>query len=310
MPAEKRELGGFPKTEHTPNPEIEEMSLDDLQKLVDWPQEFEKAVAREVITPEQPEESSEPEPEPEATPEPVEPEASTEPEPETEPEPVEEAPKEPSAEELEAEILRARFEALEAHTKKMEAKMAGREAGEKGYIKQLKAQIEELRSGAARQPDPDYGEPEPEIRRPQVTPAEPNSVTTWAINNAVQQAAAQFSQGHPDLQEVQESLQAYLQESGYDPQAILLTNDPIAAGRETTRVLEEAYWHAKAATRQSRVAELETKRADQVRGLENAKKKAAISGSGGTPPAPPVRKSTKDLSVAELEKQMDALGRR
>ena len=308
MAHEVRPIGSFPKSEATPNLALKDRSLQELQEMIEWPHKFEEAQAEAAALQPEPEP---PQSEPQTPPEPLaepEPEAPA-PEPEATPTPAE---PEPSREDIEAEILRAKMEALEAYNRKMEAKMSGREAGERGYIKQLQAKIKELESkvsGAEFEPQPSYDEPvRPQPRSPE--PSHEDGFKTWAIRNAIGQAAATFTQTHPDINEVQGDIQKYLAESGYNPESVFLTTDPIAAEREVTRVLDEAYWHVKSSKNQARVAELETRRASQVRGLEEAKKKAAISGSGSTQPAPTPRKAVGDLSLSELEKRMAALNRR
>lgn len=309
MPVEQRPIGSFPKTEASPDPKWKEKSLEELQEFIDWPHKLEEALAGAS---EPPSLASEPLDIPEPGPESVE--ETEAPESEKEPETVQAKEPETETVDLDAEILKAKLEALEAHNKMMEAKLSGREAGERGYIKQLQAKIKQLEDARLSNSEDDdsrsYEEPEPRKPRSMQQSSPTEAIGAWAVRNAVNQAASGFAARHPDMQELNDEIGGYIQNSGYNPESVLLSNDPIAAEREVTRVLEEAYWHVKAARRQSHIAELEKKRADQFRVLEDAKKKAATSGSGGTPPAPPPRKALSDLSLSELEKKMNALGRR
>jgi hypothetical protein len=259
-------------------------SLEELQELVEWPSKMEEALqgqaAPETVEPVAPEpkiaeEVAEPEPAP--TPEPVQPE------------------------DLEKDLLKAQIEAIEAHSKKMEAKLAGRESGEKGYIKQLQERIRLLE---------EEGRPPTQQEEPGPAPApQRDGLRTWATQQAAKEAVASFFQSHPDIQELGPSVMEYLQGSGF-LQTVRDMDDPVAASREVTRALDESYWHVKEERGRTRMAELQVKRADQVRGLDEAKKRAASSGLGTAKPPPSPRKTTKDLSLAELEAQMKALSGR
>lgn len=298
---EEHPVGTFPPTEATPAPEIRKMPLDELSELVKWPSKLEEFA--EERTAAQPPATPEPEPEPEQPPvdTPPAPEPVVETAPAAEPEPV---PAEPSQEDVEKELLRAQVEAIEAHAKKLEAKLQGREAGERGYIKQLKDRLQRLESGETVPQAP----PEPEYRpETEAVPAPHDSIKAWAIQKASQEALANFVQSHPDVKDMEQEAVKYLQESGFDARSIFQLDDPIAAGREVTRFLDEAYWHVRETATRSRISELQTRKADQVRGLEEAKKRAAPSASG-SPPAPAAqRKTTKDLSLAELDAQVKSM---
>ena len=274
------------------------MSEQSLGDLIDKPiEEIEKMLDHpESIQPV-------PEPEPVAVPEPAEPVAA-EPVKEPAPEPVPEE----TQEDLDKQILLARLEASEAANKKMEARLAGREAGEKGYIKQLQDRLKALETKRTDPEEPRYAEPdaeEPERR----TPAAPSrdSVAAWAVGQAIQGAFAGFASGHPDYQEVVEDVKGYLEKSGYDSSRVLMADDPIEAAKEVTRALDEAYWHVKADRKSKAVADLTQRKADQVRSLSEAKLKATMSGSGAPPVPPPKTKSVQDMTADEAEKELDRL---
>jgi len=289
-------LGTFASSEASPNPALKNLSLDQLQELVEWPSKMAEAVAQE--------------PEPAQMPEPDEPTPSDPtPVPETPPEVAQEAapvkPVEPSQEDIDRELLASRIEAAEAHAKKLEAKLVGREAGENGYIQQLKERIRRLESGV--DPEPvQYQEPS-ESAPVQDTK---DGLKAWAIQQATKEAFSSFMASHVDSSELEQEMTKYLQDSGFDGSRLTQLGDPIAAAREVTRMLDESYWSVKESRVRSRVAELQTRKADQVRGLEEAKRRATSSAAGSpTPPLAP-RKTTSELSLSELEARMKALSRR
>lgn len=290
MPPELQPKGTFAPSEATPNPQLDELSLNKLQELVEWPSKMEHYSAK--VAPEQPEDA------------PSEPAAEQPPEePPEQPVAAEEAPAEPQVEPEappdEAAILQARLEAYEAEQQKLRAQLAGREAGERGYIKQLQQEVARLKSTTS---SDEVAEEAPPPRN--------DTIATWAVSQAIQAAGTSFLQSHSDMTDLHEGVRQYLANSGYDSQPLLLSGDPLAASRETTRVLEEAYWHVKAEKQRARVAELQTRRADSMRGVEAAKKKAAISAGGGAAPPPKPVKQLQDLSLEELQQRVEKLGSR
>ena len=303
MAPEPKPIGTFGQSEASPNPALEDMSIEQLSDLVKWPVKMERFIENrdESAAPEpdttEPE-PAEPSPEPESTLEVVQPEPVAA-------QPPQEA--QPTQEDIDRELLAARIEAAEANARKLEAKLVGREAGENGYIQQLKERIKRLETGVTPESDGGYRE------QPTAEPEQPmsrNNLNAWAVQQASKEAVTGFMQSHPDIGGVEQDIIKYLNESGFDVSKITQLDDPIVASREMTRTLNEAYWHVDATRKQARVAELQTKKAEQVRGLTEAKIKAASSASGSTPPPPKPQKATADLSLKELEAKMKALGRR
>lgn len=292
-------VGTFAPSEATPNPALKELSLDQLQGLVEWPSKLEEFT--EAVEPEAP-----PEPEP-VKPETVDPVPESTPEIEQEAEPVKVA--EPSQEDIDRELLAAKVEAYEAQAKKLEAKLVGREAGEQGYIKQLKQRIQRLEAGM--QPDSDQVPSYREERGEQeIVPSQRDGMRAWAVQQATKEAFTEFMGAYRDSAELEPEMTSYLQRSGFNGAALNNYDDPIAASREVRRVLDEAYWDVKEARVRARVEELTVRKAESVRGLEAAKRKAASSGVGSSAPPPAARPTTKDLSLADLEARMAALTRR
>jgi hypothetical protein len=185
----------------------------------------------------------------------------------------------------------------------LEARLAGREAGERGYINQLKRRLERLEAGGEVPPEPEYRPPS----EAEVVAAPRDNLRAWAIQKATQEALSEFMSTHTDINDMESEAMKYLQESGFDARAIYQLDDPIAAGREVTRALDEAYWHVKETATRARMAVLQTKKADQIRGLDEAKRRAAPSASGSPPPPPAPRTTTKDLPLADLDAQVQRM---
>ena len=310
MADEIKPMGTFPESEARHNPALDDMDLKDLRELVEWPskmEKFEKASSGTDYTPVDEEEAPPQqvvEEVPDAEPEPIQAEESQEPVAEVEPEPeAESSAPEPEQVGDDLEFLRLKLEAIEADNRKLAAQNAGRQSGERGYINQLKREIEQLRAGATDEFT------EEAVSQPRTRAAEPtqSSISAWAVERAISDAAAHFAMAHSDHEELKDGIAGYIQQSGYDPQRLLEIGDPIEAGREVTRVLEESYWHVKAEKTRQRVAELQQKRADSMPGLERAKRKAAVSASGSSTPPPKPATKTDDLSLEELAKRVRAM---
>ena len=193
---------------------------------------------------------------------------------------------------------------LEARVKHFES-LAGRNAGELGFVKQQLRKLQEAQRAPRAEEDTFDAEPEPE-RRPvqRREPSGRDDVAAWAVSQAVTQAVAEFGRQHPDVAEMQEAIGAYLTQSGYDPKQVLESDSPVEAAKETVRVLDSAYWHAKAEATAKKRQELQAKRAAQFPQAEKAKRKAAISGTGNAPPPKPQPKSFEDMSLEELEAEI------
>jgi hypothetical protein len=93
-----------------------------------------------------------------------------------------------------------------------------------------------------------------------------------------------------------------------DPEAIIAIGDPREVERETTSLLEQVYWKANAIHKANIRSSLETRKADQIKGIIEAKKKASISGSGGNAPPAIKQKSFEEMTLSELDAAMRSLG--
>lgn len=240
-------------------------------------------------------------PAPEPAAEPETPEPTPQPEPTPEPTPEPEAAEEPTPEQIERDLLLQRLEQAEDERKKAEA-IAGRHGGELGFLRQKVRELEQR----FRQPEPDDAlQPEPsEPVRP--APAR-DKIAAFVVSQAVPQAISRFESEHPDSVELGPSIAEYLKRNGFDMQAILSMDDPMEATRETDRVLSEAYYHARSERKAKIIAELTTKKAEQFARVQEAKKKAAVTGSGGSAPEPVREKAIEDMTPEELDAKMREL---
>lgn len=254
------------------------MSDEDLERAMNQGADF--------VRPE-----SEPTPEPESPVEP-EPEATTE-------EVVPETPAPEPEVDTEAERLRLLSEELEARAKHWES-VAGRNAGELGFIK---SQLKAIQAAQASAQGGDYVPSEPEQGSTPPVPQR-DGLAEWAVQQAVQQSVSGFEASHPDVTEIQDKMVEYIRTSGYDMQSVLSMTNPIDAQREMNRALEEAYWHTKAAVVATRRAELSVKReAIQTKAATN-KMKASVSATASAPPPKPKAKTQDEMTDAELEAEM------
>lgn len=230
-----------------------------------------------------------PEPEREVAPEepPVEQREPDEPEKKAEPEP-----------DFDRQELLARLEELQASHKALETKL-GRQAGEAGYWRQ-KARASERPEP---EPETDFPEDEPVRERPS---RHRDATTAWVVSQAVERGGIRFGADHPDAAEFKEAIVGYWQKSGYSPDALVGSMDPVEAERESYRALSEAYWHVKAERAAHARQEVATKRAEQFARQKEAKQRAGVAKSGGAAaPAKPQPKTLDKMSNAELEAEID-----
>jgi len=268
--------------------DLDDLSVEQLEAILNDTSkraEFEAEETVEAVVPE-------PEPEPAAeveqdTPETVEAEGTT-PEPE---------------QDLEKEARDAVIAELEARVRAQESRL-GKFAGEADYWRK-KA---EGRPPEPRQEEPalDFSEDEPKPR-PSV-PMRRDSTTAWVVTQAITAGANDFVAKNPEAGELQADMAAYLQSIGHDPSAVLESDDPIMAQRETYRVLDEAYWHVKAAKSAQLRADIETRKAEQFSRQKEAKARASVSASGSTQAARPKSKTLDEMSVEELGAILDQRG--
>jgi hypothetical protein len=232
-------------------------------------------------------------------------EAAPEPEQEApvpDPVPAESEPAKPDDQipDVEAERLLL-LQEIEAKAKHWES-VAGRNAGELGFIKsQLKA-IQAAQLASHQGEFPQQSEPEQGSTRPAVPVRD--GLSEWAVQQAVAQTVNGFETSHPDVNDFKDKLVEYIKTSGYDMQTVMSMDNPIEAQREISRALEEAYWHTKAAILTSRRSELAAKREAIQTQAATQKMKASVSATGSSPPPKPKEKTVAEMTDTELEAEL------
>ena len=220
----------------------------------------------------------------------------------SEPEPV--APEPEIEEDLEKASLRSVIEEMEARQRVMDSKL-GKFAGEADFWRR--------KAEGANRPEPtqaDYLEaPEPESRPP--APRSPDAVTQWVISQAVNAGEQDFRKDHPDYSgDVEKEVMSKVGAANYDTSRLFAEGNPVFAQREAYRILDEHYWHVKQERASVVRAEIEHKRTEQFARQKEAKQRASVSGSGGTPSPRPVAKTLSQLTDAELDAEMERLTER
>lgn len=263
-------------------PDLENKSADELLDLLANPDKIDE-LAKEPPAEPEPEAPAAPTPEPE-------PEEAPTPEPQSEPEEPE-----LTVEVLDSELLRRRLEHAEAEAKRFE-QLAGRNAGELGFVKNKVRDLE--RAFANRQPGDSY-EAE-EVPESEAKASTPDPVTAYVVSQAVPAAVASFEMRHPDSTELADGMLAWMGQNNINIGSLAQGNDPAAVAAETERILSSAYDAAKSAKRESDIAALQTKRAEMFERLNTTKRSASASASGSSAPPQPKPKTLDDLSEKEL----------
>lgn len=245
-------------------------------------------------------------------PEPTQPEAETA-QPKDETVPPEEIPQpsategtkepEPTADELDRKILQAQVEEARALAKKHE-QVAGRSAGELGFLRQRVQELQSLFEARPAQ-DPEYAE-EPRAPAPPKSQAD-EETRAYTREIAVERGASKFHALHSDIQAHIQNIGEYLKEQDFSYRQ---SAGPLEAERETLRILEEAYWDAKAKSHRTALEVHQKTRADQFARMQEAKKRATISGSSSHAAPAPKPKTLDDMSIEELGKELDRLTRK
>jgi len=214
------------------------------------------------------------------------------------------------------DIFEQELKAIRARADHWE-KVAGRHAGELGFLKQ---QLRRTRESSPVPYAPETTDTEEGFeghterqapRAPQAQQVQANdNVTSWAIQQAMKNTYQAFVGRHQDVteQDVQTDIAKYLHAVNFDAEPLLTANDPAYVQQVLDGALEEAYRYVSAQREEKRLAELRTRRAEQTTKRTEAKKKASVSASGSAPtPAPTPKQKPKTLSEMtdeELEKAM------
>ena len=279
-------------------PDYESMSVEQLEGLMTGtePAAEEVDTASEDVVEDEVEATPEPDPD---TP-PVEPEAETDPKPEAA---DEEAP--PDQETL----LR---EQVEVERKKMEADMAlqrahaSRLAGEIGFLKQ---QLQARRAPEPQQPelreDVDYSGDD----RLTLLQRKLESLETQKRQESVDQAIAGALQGFSSLMgEVSpEELKPAAEKFVGDWQQALDSTDPGTAGAMAKAVLTRIAADVEESRFLVKKQAAEERRAAMTQNLTKQKKAATISGAGAAAPPKPRQKTYDEMTVEELEVELNKL---
>lgn len=285
------------------------VTLDDLEKKI------ESARHAEEESPEAPaDETPVEEPEAEAAEEPEEEQAS-ESEPEPEPEGTQATEEESTV--SDEDILRARVEHAEAQAKHFETEL-GRKAGESGHFKQklaeLEGQMRALQQGTAQTHD-EYGEaghrePQPQPRQPQ--PDE--SLRSYVMGTAFRDGGADFFTAHPDAfvddgngqRVVDPEFAKAMTDSGFNPEELMVSNDPLYVRGEVTRALEATYNRVRAGRHKAHLEDLERRKSDELQKLRDKKRVSAAS-TGAPARARPkaVKFDPWKVSIEDLKKKVD-----
>ncbi len=215
----------------------------------------------------------------------------------------EETPKEPEPEpdvdQLSAEIWEKRLQAAEETSKRFES-LAGRNAGEVGFLRQKIRELETRLSS----PTPDENgeaatyQPEPERRSGR------DPVAAYVVAQAVPTAVNAFEARHPDAVSLAGDMGTFLTENKLDLKALAEGIDPTEVAAQTEHVLSMAYDFAKSKARATEIAQLETKRAEMFTRLKDRKQSASTSAPGSTPAPKPQAKTLADLSEKELMEEL------
>lgn len=222
----------------------------------------------------------------------------------------EEASKEKPEEDIDALLRETDAKLIEGKIKHFESVM-GRHMGRLGHLENLvKTALGRTPPPPQMSPDDEYDQPAPPA--PQTAPrpqGAPDEITTWAVGQAMRNAAAQFAAEHPtpagmDEAAYRKGVEDYLASINYDASRLLEMNDPVAAQRETSSVLQEAYWHISAQQEAARREQLLQRKADQTSKLAKAKAKASVSATASTPPPKPKAKTLEEMTDKELEDEM------
>jgi hypothetical protein len=231
-----------------------------------------------------------------------------EPEPAPEPAAVESPAEEPKiepaqepAETLDPEDIRARLEASDARAKHWEA-VAGRTGGRLGFLEQ---QFQKMQSAPQRPVPIEEANGYDEAPRPQpVQPPPDDPIRAWAMQQSAIGAVSSFTGKYPDAHNHAQAMGDYVQSTGFNPESVMASGDPQAAGQQYTRILEEAYWHAKAIEADAVRVARQQKRAEQTSAVIEAKKRASVSATASTPPPKPRPKTPNEMTDTELEAEM------
>jgi hypothetical protein len=277
-------------------PDLDKMTTDDLEKLLDG---GEKAIAAAVVEDAPAPEVAAPSP----PPEPEKPAEEKEPEPEPEQEEEEEEDSRITELRLSIEEQSLRNQRLESELERQRL-IASREAGRAGHFKQ----VSERAPARERADDEEPSEEGPPRSDPRVSDLEATiaELKSEAASRAFTDEYLQFSARRPEtkndvfLARMQEHVQSIEEEFSDD-----LHGRDMKLARQTARtVFEAAYVETKLEMIGATREQMKTKKAEQFAQVKAAKQTAAIAGSGATPAPKSQDKPLAESSLQELEAQL------
>ena len=252
---------------------------------------------------------------PDTPPEPAPEQPPAEPEtPPAEPEPVVPAAPDPVQQEL--EDIRLKLEEQDIQGKLLEKQLEHERmlrddaASKAGYYKRVATDLaaaarkappadEEFPSDTPRTVAPETARFEEEIR----------SLREDAIERAQVEALNHFFASNPDAREMVKDMEPFVAQARDRYAGWLESGDPKLIRRAAQMTLETGYLNAQKARTSAKRTERLTARASQLQRLADEKRAGAIPGSGAAAPALSQPKSIEQLSAAELEARLNALGR-
>lgn len=236
----------------------------------------------------------------------AEPETPPQPTPEATPTAEPPAPDQPAEPEFDAqheiELLKAQVEQAELGRKHWE-QVAGRHGSKIGFLEeQLRA-----RATAPLTPTPadDGGDVDAPASPPPAPRAERDRLASWAVAQAARGAYHSFLQQNPDYAEHAAQLQAYAQERGVNPDAILLSNDPGQVEAEVTGLLNGHLLHVQQQRVAARIEALKAKRAESTTRAADARRAASTSAAGVRSAPPQQPKKLDEMTLEELDAVME-----
>jgi len=209
---------------------------------------------------------------------------------------------------LTIEEQKLRQQQVEARAER-ERFLRDRNAGEAGYWKKRA----EARRGAKAEESEDDGEGPvreiPEDDRTAELHERLDALQSEQNRMMLEREYTAFRTRHGDAAEHAPEIKKFIKATVADPDvAEALNGRDMKLARVTIRsVLEQAYLQAKIAPIADKRKQLEERRASQIAGLDEAKKKAAPSSAGATAPAKQKPKKTEDMTAEEANEELHKL---
>lgn len=227
-------------------------------------------------------------------------------------------PAEPAAEDDEKEILRLKLVEAEAEQRRLGA-LLGEHGGRMGFLEKQLSELKATRTGQPADTDSEIQEDEPAGNG--AKPATRESVTVWAVTQAIGSAVGDFSRRHAEVYlrndkgeyatdsngsykldpAFQEALAAHNDKLSF----LRESDDPVYVTKQTEMILDAA--HAAftgAKARQDREFR-EKRQADQSAGIRAAKQEASTTSSTAAPKAERKPRTLQEVDSKDLNRFLD-----